>query len=58
MHHGDALERRLRETAPDGIDAAYDAFGAGYIDLALRLGVATGRMVTITTLTPPRGPAS
>ncbi len=47
MQHGDGLERRLREAAPHGINAAYDAFGAGYVELALGLGVATDRVITI-----------
>ena len=47
VHHGEGLERNLREAAPHGIDAAYDAFGAGYVELALGLGVATDRVITI-----------
>jgi NADPH2:quinone reductase len=47
VHYGDGLERRLREAAPLGINAAYDAFGAGYVELAVGLGVATDRVITI-----------
>lgn len=47
VHYGDGLERRLREAAPAGIDAAYDAFGGGYVELALELGIAVNRVVTI-----------
>ena len=45
--YGDGLEDRLREAAPDGIDAWLDAFGSGYADLAVRLGVPKERVVTI-----------
>jgi len=38
---------RLRQAAPNGIDAAYDAFGSGYVELATGLGIAAGRVVTI-----------
>ena len=34
------LAERLREAAPDGIDAFIDLFGPDYIDLAVDLGVA------------------
>lgn len=47
VHHGDGLEHRLREAAPAGIDAAYDAFGGGYVELALDLSIAAHRVVTI-----------
>lgn len=47
VHHGDDLERRLRESAPDSIDAAFDAFGGGYVELATGLGVAADRVATI-----------
>ena len=38
---------RLRELAPDGIDALIDTHGGGYVDLAIALGVAPGRIETI-----------
>lgn len=47
VHHGEGLEHRLREAAPDGIDAAYDAFGHGYVELATTLGIDVDRIVTI-----------
>lgn len=47
VNHGDGVEQRLRSAAPDGIDAAYDAFGGGYVELALTLGVDAERVVTI-----------
>ena len=45
--HGDGLERRLGDAAPQGLAAAYDAHGGGYVDLVLRLGVPVDRVVTI-----------
>jgi len=47
VHHGEGLGQRLREAAPEGIDAAYDAFGGGYVELVTGLGVAADRVVTI-----------
>jgi NADPH:quinone reductase-like Zn-dependent oxidoreductase len=42
------LVTRLREAAPDGIDAFLDLFGGGYVALALdELGVAAARINTI-----------
>jgi NADPH:quinone reductase-like Zn-dependent oxidoreductase len=45
--YGDGVEERIRAAAPDGVDAFVDAFGSGYVDLALRLGVAPERINTI-----------
>lgn len=45
--YGDGLEERLRDLAPDGIDALYDCFGGGYTDLAIRLGVEPDHVDTI-----------
>ena len=46
-YDGDLLAR-LRQAAPDGIDAFLDLFGGGYVALALdQLGVARGRVNTI-----------
>jgi NADPH:quinone reductase-like Zn-dependent oxidoreductase len=42
----DAVEARIREAAP-GVDAVVDTFGGGYVDLAVRLGVALERINTI-----------
>ncbi len=47
VHHGEGLEQRLRDAAPDGIDAAYDAFGGGYVELAIKLGVDVEKVITI-----------
>jgi NADPH2:quinone reductase len=45
--HGDGLAARLREAAPDGIDAFIDLFGPDYVQLAVDLGVAPERIDTI-----------
>jgi len=47
--YGDGIEQRLPAASPhDGrIDAMLDAFGAGYVELALGLGVAADRIDTI-----------
>ncbi len=45
--YGDGLEQRLRDAAPQGIDAFIDAFGGGYVELALRLGAEPQRIDTI-----------
>ncbi|MGW4527926.1 NADP-dependent oxidoreductase [Amycolatopsis sp. NPDC004378] len=45
--YGDGVLDRIREAAPDGVDAFIDNFGDGYVDLALELGVAKDRINTI-----------
>ena len=45
--HGDGLADRLREAAPDGLDAFVDCFGGGYCQVALDLGVDAQRVNTI-----------
>jgi len=45
--YGDGLADRLREAAPNGIDAFIDLFGPDYIDLAVDLGVPPERIDTI-----------
>ena len=45
--YGEDVERRVRDAAPRGVDAFVDTYGDGYVDLALRLGVATRRIDTI-----------
>jgi NADPH:quinone reductase-like Zn-dependent oxidoreductase len=45
--YGDGLAERLREAAPDGIDAFIDLFGPDYVQLAVDLGVAPERIDTI-----------
>jgi len=48
--YGDGVAERIREHAPDGVDAFVDTFG-GYLDLALgELGVAPDR---VNTIIPP-----
>jgi NADPH:quinone reductase-like Zn-dependent oxidoreductase len=45
--YGDGLADRLREAAPDGIDAFIDLFGPDYVQLAVDLGVAPERIDTV-----------
>ncbi|ATA27317.1 hypothetical protein MLM_0279 [Mycobacterium lepraemurium] len=45
--YGDGLADRLREAAPDGIDAFIDLFGPQYVQLAVDLGVPPKRIDTI-----------
>jgi NADPH:quinone reductase-like Zn-dependent oxidoreductase len=45
--YGDGLAERLRAAAPDGIDAFVDLFGNGYVELAVKLGIARDRIDTI-----------
>jgi NADPH2:quinone reductase len=45
--YGEGLADRLREAAPNGIDAFIDLFGPDYVQLAVDLGVAPERIDTI-----------
>jgi NADPH:quinone reductase-like Zn-dependent oxidoreductase len=45
--YGDGVADRIRQAAPDGVDAFLDLVGGGYVELALELGVAPGRINTI-----------
>jgi NADPH:quinone reductase len=47
VEYGDGLEARVRDAAPDGLDAFVDTFGPEYVDLALALGVAPERIDTV-----------
>ncbi|GGL13484.1 NADP-dependent oxidoreductase [Mangrovihabitans endophyticus] len=47
VSYGDGLEDRLRAAAPDGVNAFIDTFGGGYVERALKLGVAADRIDTI-----------
>jgi NADPH:quinone reductase len=47
VEYGDGLAERLREAAPNGIDAFIDLFGPDYVQLAVDLGVAPQRIDTI-----------
>ncbi|CAM2753339.1 NADPH:quinone reductase [Mycobacterium intermedium] len=48
--YGDGLADRLREAAPNGIDAFIDLFGPDYVQLAVDLGVAPERIDTIIAM--------
>jgi NADPH:quinone reductase-like Zn-dependent oxidoreductase len=45
--YGDGVADRIRAAAPSGVDAFIDTYGDGYVDLAIALGVAPGRIDTI-----------
>jgi NADPH:quinone reductase-like Zn-dependent oxidoreductase len=46
--YGDGVAERIREAAPDGVDAAIDVVGGGYVALALdELGVSPERVDTV-----------
>jgi NADPH:quinone reductase-like Zn-dependent oxidoreductase len=45
--YGDGVANRIRSAAGTRVDAFIDTFGAGYVDLALELGVARDRIDTI-----------
>jgi len=47
VEYGEGLSERLREAAPEGIDAFIDTFGGDYVQLAVDLGVAPERIDTI-----------
>ena len=47
VSYGDGVEERIREAAPQGVDAFIDTVGGGYVELALELGVAPDRIDTI-----------
>jgi NADPH2:quinone reductase len=47
VEYGDGLADRLRQAAPDGIDAFIDLFGPEYVELAADLGVPRERINTI-----------
>jgi NADPH:quinone reductase-like Zn-dependent oxidoreductase len=45
--YGDGVADRIGAAAPGGVDAFIDTHGDGYVELALALGVAAGRIDTI-----------
>jgi NADPH:quinone reductase-like Zn-dependent oxidoreductase len=45
--YGEGLAERLREAAPDGIDAFIDLFGPEYVQLAADIGISPDRIETI-----------
>lgn len=47
VSYGDGLEERIRSLTPDGVQALLDAYGGGYVELALGLGVPADRIETI-----------
>jgi NADPH:quinone reductase-like Zn-dependent oxidoreductase len=47
VDYHDGVEQRIRDTAGGPVDAFIDAFGGGYVDLAIGLGVAPERINTI-----------
>ena len=47
--YGDGLAERLREAAPDGVDAALDASGHGELAAAVELAGGTARVLTIAS---------
>ncbi len=53
VSYGDGVADRIREAAPDGVDAFLDLVGGGYVELALELGVAPDRIDTIADFAAP-----
>jgi NADPH:quinone reductase-like Zn-dependent oxidoreductase len=51
--YGDGAAERIREAAPNGVDAFLDLIGGGYVELALELGVAPERIDTIADFAAP-----
>jgi len=45
--YGDGVEDRIRAASGGKVDAFVDTFGGGYVELALKLGVARNRIDTI-----------
>jgi NADPH:quinone reductase-like Zn-dependent oxidoreductase len=45
--YGDGVENRIRAASAGKVDAFIDTFGGGYVELALKLGVAPNRIDTI-----------
>ncbi len=46
--YGDGVEDRIRELAPNGVDAVFDVTGQDFIDAAIALRGGTDRVVTIS----------
>jgi NADPH:quinone reductase-like Zn-dependent oxidoreductase len=47
VNYGDGVEDRIRAASGGKIDAFIDTFGGGYVELAIKLGVAPNRIDTI-----------
>jgi len=45
--YGEGVEERIREAGRGSIDAFIDTFGSGYVEMAIKLGVAPDRIDTI-----------
>jgi NADPH:quinone reductase-like Zn-dependent oxidoreductase len=54
VRYGDGVEERIRVAANGGVDAFIDTVGTGYVELALSLGVAAGRIDTIADFAAAR----
>jgi NADPH:quinone reductase-like Zn-dependent oxidoreductase len=54
VRYGDGVEERIRVAANDRVDAFIDTVGTGYVELALSLGVAAGRIDTIADFAAAR----
>jgi NADPH:quinone reductase-like Zn-dependent oxidoreductase len=48
--YGEGVAERVREAAPDGVDAFIDTVGGGYVELGIELGVAAERIDTIADI--------
>lgn len=46
--YGNGVEERIRELAPDGVDAVFDVTGQDFMDVAIALRGGTDRIVTIS----------
>jgi NADPH:quinone reductase-like Zn-dependent oxidoreductase len=53
LTYGDGVADRVREAAPDGVDALIDTIGGGYVELGLELDVAPERIDTIADFEAP-----
>ena len=47
VSYEDGLEERIRSLAPDGVQALLEAYGGGYVELALGMGAPADRIETI-----------
>lgn len=55
VHHDEKTLQHIREAAPEGrVDAWVDAFGSGYVDMAIQLGVPPQRINTLIDMQAAR----
>ena len=47
LTYGDGVADRINTAAPKGVDAVLDAFGGGYVELALSMRIGPKRINTI-----------